>query len=86
MKLIKVTDKNGTHKGYKSEEQEDKEPVISVHGHIHDPESWLLTIRKAEIFRHRLCSKDCSEYEITAFIKARLNAKITDLNYVKSLL
>lgn len=33
---------------------------ILIHGYIHDPESWYVTIRSLDIHRYRLCEKSQS--------------------------
>ncbi len=54
--------KKDIHTGYKIGEH------IEVHGHIHDPESWFLTIRLLNILGKSLCKKSCTEKEIVRHI------------------
>ena len=58
------------HTGYKIGEH------ISVHSHIHDPESWLVTIRPLEIFGKRICTKYAREEEIARYINVLLQEKL----------
>lgn len=58
------------HTGYKIGEG------ISVHSHIHDPESWLVTIRPLEVFGKRICSKYATEEEIARYINVLLHEKL----------
>jgi hypothetical protein len=46
---------------------------ISVHGHIHDPENWHITIRPLKIYGEHLCSKKCSEEEIARYVHVLIN-------------
>jgi len=52
---------------------------ISIHSHIHDPESWLVTIRPLEIFGKRICSKNATEQEIARYINVLLHEKLNTI-------
>jgi hypothetical protein len=52
---------------------------IRVHSHIDDPNFWFLTIRKAEIFSKRLCSKQAEPREIAKIISVEIRGKIEGL-------
>jgi len=49
---------------------------ILIHGNIHDPESWFLTIRPLQIFGESLCKKSCTEDEIARYINVRLRKNL----------
>ena len=53
---------------------------ISVHSHIHDPESWFLTIKPIQIFAQSLCKKNCTEDEIARYINVELRKKQVTIN------
>ena len=55
---------------------------ISVHAHIHDPESWHLTIRRLEMFGLPLCSKDSSEDHIVKCIKEIISERLSEINSI----
>ena len=52
---------------------------IRVHSHVDDPDYWFLTIRKAEIFSKRLCSKQTEPREIAKIISIEIRDKIEGL-------
>ena len=62
---MKKTFKNSEHTGYELGD-------ILVHKHIHDPESWYLTIRTISIIGIRLCDIKCTEPEIARYVNLQI--------------
>jgi len=57
---------------------------IEIHGHIHNPENWMLTVRPLEIFGVQLCKKTCSEKEIAQHIYQIMNKKMNEVDRLMS--
>lgn len=79
--MKELRSKQGELTGYKTERDE-----ILIHGHIHYPDHWMLTIRKLEIFGRRLCVKDCDIEQIKDKVYALLDEKETEIEKLKKLI
>lgn len=56
---------------------------ILIHNHIHDPESWFVTIKPIEIFSKDLCKKTCTEAALARHINVLLHS---ELNVIEQLI
>lgn len=59
---------------------------ILVHGHIHNPDDWMITIRSLEIFGRRLCVKECNIEQIKDNIYDLLEEKEMVVENLKKLI